>query len=114
MTKDLKTLRAKIDALDDELIALVARRVGLAGEVASEKARLGMPLLDPSREGQVVERTAALGARAGLDAGEVGALVRRLLALSRRAQIGVYEAARSGGDSNPGARDAGESPRPHP
>lgn len=118
----LESLRAEIDALDEEFVALVARRVALAETIAREKARLGVPLLDPAREGDVVERTAAIGAREGLDSGEVGALVRRLLALSRRAQLGVYEAARPGTDPeahpgvglDPGERDAGESRRPHP
>jgi chorismate mutase len=114
MTTALDALREEIDSLDEQLVALVALRVGLATAVASEKARLGVPLLDPAREGEVVERAVARAVHAGLDAEEVRALMRRLLALSRRAQLGVYEAARPGADRRPGERDAGDSHRSHP
>ena len=112
MTRVLERLRRDIDSLDERLVALVAERVRLASAVAAEKANQGAPLLDPAREEDVVARAAVRASAAQLDPEEVRALVRRLLALSRRAQLGAYEAARTG---TPGrARDAGDGRGLHP
>src|SRR5688500_9597246 len=60
---DLAALRAAIDAVDDELLALLNRRAELVGEVAQLKERLQVPFYVPSRERQIIERLA--GANAG-------------------------------------------------
>jgi chorismate mutase / prephenate dehydratase len=52
--KDIQKLRAKIDALDDELLALLERRVGLAREVGLLKK--GGPAYRPERESQILAR----------------------------------------------------------
>jgi chorismate mutase/prephenate dehydratase len=53
---DLSTLRAKIDALDDEMLRLLNERARLVGEVANLKERLNIPFYVPSRERAIVER----------------------------------------------------------
>ena len=95
MTGDLDDLRRAIDALDASLIDVVAERVRLAVAVAERKAMRGAPLLDPAREAEVVELAALRGEAAGLDPDEIRAFVRRLLALSRRAQLARYDTVRS-------------------
>lgn len=57
---DLATLRARIDATDDELLRLLNQRASLVREVAALKERQNVPFYVPSRERQIVER---LGAR---------------------------------------------------
>jgi chorismate mutase len=96
MTGDLDDLRRAIDATDERIIEAVAERVRLAVAVAQRKARSGAPLLDPSREAEVVELAAKRAVAAGLDVDEVRALVRRLLALTRRAQLEAYDSIREG------------------
>lgn len=57
----LTALRAQIDALDEELLALLNRRARLAGQVGELKARTGRPgaYYVPTRERAIVERLAA-------------------------------------------------------
>lgn len=52
-------LRARIDALDDELLQLVSRRARLSGEVALAKKAQGLPARDPAREAEMLARAQA-------------------------------------------------------
>ena len=74
----LDRLRRRLDALDDELLALVARRAAVVDEVAVLKQGHGQPLHDAEREGQILarlvaQRPARLGVR------EVEVLVQAVL-----------------------------------
>jgi chorismate mutase / prephenate dehydratase len=52
---DLLALRAQIDALDLELLALLNRRAGLALQVGEIKKREGSAVFRPEREAQVID-----------------------------------------------------------
>jgi chorismate mutase/prephenate dehydratase len=52
---DLGALRARIDALDRDLLALLNRRASLAQEVGEVKKRDGTPAFRPEREAQVID-----------------------------------------------------------
>jgi chorismate mutase/prephenate dehydratase len=56
---DLSDVRARIDALDDEILRLLNERATLVGEVANLKERLNIPFYVPSRERAIVERLVA-------------------------------------------------------
>ena len=59
----LDDLRARIDAIDEAIVALLVERAGVAVETAREKAKEGRTLAyDPVREQRVLERVAALAA----------------------------------------------------
>lgn len=62
----LRGLRGAIDAVDDLLIALVAARGVLVGEVARCKRRVGARGRDPARERRVHERAQSLAHRLGV------------------------------------------------
>ena len=62
MTKSLDELRRDIDAVDEQLLALLARRTEIVGGIAAAKQREGAPSHDPEREKRVVERLVGLGA----------------------------------------------------
>lgn len=53
---DLQDLRVRIDKIDKELARLFAERMATAAEVADEKIRTGLPVLDRSREQQVIHK----------------------------------------------------------
>ena len=61
----LDELRQQLDQLDGEIIALMARRQGIAREVAAAKRATGYPTRDYQREREVVmgvrRRAEALG-----------------------------------------------------
>ena len=83
----LARLRREIEAVDADLVALVARRTRLAADVGAAKRALGRPTLDPVREAAVVRRAAELARDAGLaDEEAVRAIFWQLMALARRAQ----------------------------
>lgn len=54
MADDLEKLRRQIDALDDELLALVNRRAGLAGRIGALKK--GAAVYRPEREAEILRR----------------------------------------------------------
>ena len=57
MDAKIEEYRARIDALDDDLIRLLNQRAQLAVEVGGLKRRAGTPLRDAEREHQVLIRT---------------------------------------------------------
>jgi len=52
----LDNLRAEIDAVDDELAALLARRMDLAARVAAVKRETGAPVYQSAREKAILAR----------------------------------------------------------
>lgn len=52
----LQELRREIDAVDDQLVALLADRAALVREVWALKRAVGLPLSDPSREEAILAR----------------------------------------------------------
>jgi isochorismate pyruvate lyase len=60
-------LRARIDALDAMLVAMLAERAGLIDEAAQIKAREGLPARIDSRVEQVAANARRLAGSAGLD-----------------------------------------------
>jgi chorismate mutase len=65
----LAALRDRFDALDDQLVDLIAARLRLADEAASLKRDLGRPIVDPVREAAAAARRRQ---RARDVAGDVG------------------------------------------
>ena len=53
---DLQDLRKKIDEIDDSLISLLERRMDLSADVARVKRRLGVPVYDPVREHEILDK----------------------------------------------------------
>lgn len=70
----LDDLRVEIDALDGEIVALLARRMATAHRIAAVKLERGIPVRIPERISKVIERNGALGATHGLDAAYVRAV----------------------------------------
>ena len=48
--KDLDRLRNSLRQIDDEIVALVVRRLGVAKDIGLVKKRHSIPILDPKRE----------------------------------------------------------------
>jgi chorismate mutase len=82
----LNELRARIVAVDEELIRLVGLRRELVLEVGNVKARLGMPVLDPPQEARVVRRAAERAREMGVDEELVRDVIWRIIAAARQAQ----------------------------
>ena len=84
--EDIEALRAHIDALDGELLALLARRAALARAVGALKAEQGLPARQPAREAALLAERAARAAELGLDPVRVRAVFEAVVALCRALQ----------------------------
>jgi chorismate mutase len=67
MTEALKHQRARIDALDDKIIDLLAERMDVVREVGFIKAENNLSLIQSDRVNEVRERCATRGAKKGLN-----------------------------------------------
>lgn len=63
----MNDLRDLINALDEELIALLVKRRGLSMEVVKRKDREGYPLRDTTREKELLQKLIKSGKKAGLE-----------------------------------------------
>ena len=86
-SSELARLRDDIEALDHELVSLLARRVSLAREVGAAKRAADLPTLDPAREAAVVRRAGELARENDLCEDEVRSIFWHLIGMSRRAQV---------------------------
>lgn len=77
--------RAEIDALDQELLALLNRRAHAAMQIGLLKRAAGLPICDPHRESEVL--SAVQDANTGpLTATAIAKLFRRIIRESRHAE----------------------------
>lgn len=83
--RELAELRRELDALDQELVALFERRMGIALEVAAYKRAHGLSVLDAKREAQVIASRSAMLHDPTL-APAVETLFETVMRLSREAQ----------------------------
>lgn len=58
--QQLAAVRAELDALDEQLVALINQRAHLAQRIGTAKAEAGLRVYAPDRERQVLDRVAAL------------------------------------------------------
>lgn len=106
-TPELRRLRARIDALDRRIVALLTERVELGREVGQAKGAAGRRAIrDEEREREVLLRVTM--ANAGpLPQADLLAIYRRLMAATRRIEAGDvrHRRARST-DPNPSPDEA--------
>jgi chorismate mutase/prephenate dehydrogenase len=93
VTSPLAELRAGIDQADDELVAVLARRIRLTAEVGALKSRHGLPLYVPEREAQLLAARREKAAAAGVDADLIEDILRRVMRESYSAQGTDFPAA---------------------
>lgn len=65
--KELSDFRLEIDDLDDQLVALLARRMNIVRQVAVYKHEQGIPAILPERIEEVCKNVMEAGEMLGLD-----------------------------------------------
>lgn len=88
LPRPLPTVRSMIDALDHELLQLLARRMALVAEAAAYKQAHGLPIHDEAREQHVLGDRQRWADDLGLPTEHVDALFRLMLQVSREHQGG--------------------------
>lgn len=83
--KELHELRQELDQLDREIVALFEKRMAISRQVAQYKLAHDLPVLDQSRENQVIASREAMLSDASL-APSLRALFDVILTLSRQEQ----------------------------
>ena len=56
MDKRILELRQQIDDLDEDIIQLLKKRMGISKEVGKLKEKLDMPVEDTNRENEIIDR----------------------------------------------------------
>lgn len=87
--RPLAVVRAMIDALDRDLLQIMARRMSLVAEVAAYKRRHGIRIRDAEREQDVLRDRHERALELGLPAGEIESIFRVLLRSSRDHQAAL-------------------------
>ncbi len=81
---NIEELRKEIDTIDNNLVELFVKRMGVAAQVAEYKRENGKPILDPARERQLLQKVSDL---AGEDMeSQTRILYQLILSLSRSHQ----------------------------
>ena len=88
-TESVAELRARMEQLDQNLVALIAHRQQIAQQIAAAKQASGMPVVDLAREAAVLKRASELAHAASLDDDVVRHIFWCLIDLSRRTQLGA-------------------------
>lgn len=94
---ELAELRDEIEAIDRNLVALIARRVSAARNVGRIKRTHGLPITDPAREASVVRRAVELARADRLAEEDVREIFWHIIGLCRRAQLEGHSEAASRG-----------------
>lgn len=79
---DLSSLRDHIEAVDRQIIALVAERLRIVEDVAAAKLTTAAPFRDRGREELLIQRLRALATSAGLDPHQVERMYRVIMDMS--------------------------------
>ncbi|MEP7380784.1 MAG: bifunctional chorismate mutase/prephenate dehydrogenase [Gemmatimonadota bacterium] len=87
--RPLPILRSMIDALDHDLLQIVAHRMALVAEVAAAERERGVKIRDVRREQDVLADRARLAEELGLPRGEIESIFRLLLRASRDHQASL-------------------------
>lgn len=85
----LEVLRALIDAVDRDVLTLLARRMALVAEVADHKRRHAIPIRDLDRERRLLEDRAQRGRDLGLKTDFIGSVYRLFMKASRERQAAL-------------------------
>ncbi len=80
--KKLAIVRKEIEAIDRELINLIAKRTNLARDVLEAKKHEDKPINDEGRNHEVMENVSNQATESGLDAGEVKNIFKILIKMS--------------------------------
>ena len=86
---ELAACRDEIERVDNELLALLGKRMILGKRTGALKRAAGLPILDPTREAAVIRRVTETAREAGLPAEPVREIFWQIVGMSRRAQEGA-------------------------
>jgi len=78
--------RQQIDCVDQQIVALLGRRLAICRDLGTVKNRQGLSIQDKSRESRVLESIRAMARTEGIDAEEVSNIYRHIIAACKNIQ----------------------------
>ena len=78
----LQEHRSEIERIDEEIIRLINRRIGISKKIFESKRAEGEPIIDPEREKKVLSKAMDLATELNLDTGAVKSIFETLIAMS--------------------------------
>jgi chorismate mutase len=78
----LQEHRSEIEQIDEQIIRLIDRRIGISRKIFEAKRTEGKPISDPLREKQVLSRAMDLATEMNLDTGAVKSIFETLIMMS--------------------------------
>jgi chorismate mutase len=78
----LQEHRSEIERIDEEIIRLIYRRIGISKKIFESKRAEGKPISDPEREKKVLSKAMDLATELNLDTGAVKSIFETLIAMS--------------------------------
>jgi chorismate mutase len=88
-TESLKELRQQIDLLDNELLAILAKRMRVSREIGQYKKEHNMPVLQTSRYGEILDKRISQAQELGMGATFMKEILEAIHEESIRQQIEV-------------------------
>jgi chorismate mutase len=83
---DLNKYRSDIEEVDQSIIELIDKRIGITKRIFEVKRREGRPICDPEQESRVLRRAMDLATEKNLDAGAVKNIYEILIRMSTQKQ----------------------------
>lgn len=96
--KDLEEYRDQIDALDEKLIDLLARRFDIVSAVGHLKSQENLSVVQPERAQAVIDRAASLARVKGLDPDFVRKIYEDLIDHAHKLENSIKAAQKSSDD----------------
>ncbi|MBP5198325.1 MAG: chorismate mutase [Lachnospiraceae bacterium] len=87
---DIKDLRGRIDEIDKDMVGLLEERLDVSSQIAEYKIKNGKPVLDRSREQEVIDSVKAM-AHSDFNGEAAGSLMENIMASSRKLQRNVLK-----------------------
>ena len=84
--EELTRCREEIERIDNDIVALLARRMAIGKRTGELKRAANLPILDPTREAAVIRRVTEVARNAGLPSEPVREVFWQIVGMSRRAQ----------------------------
>lgn len=88
---ELEEYRQQIDTLDTKIISLLANRIEICKKVANYKKKQNIPMMQPDRVNQVIERCVRLGTQLNLSGTVIENIYRLIIAETCRIEDGIIQ-----------------------
>jgi len=84
---DLNQLRIRIDSIDQQITALICKRMKVVRQIGKYKKKNEIQITDTLREQAVLERVVSNGKKVGLDTKFMGNLFKLIIEKAKKIQL---------------------------